>query len=89
MIRRIRTPLASSLLPAERADVIIDFSKVAGHTYILMNNQLDPGDAEIKIPQMMMFKVGAAVSAPDTSTLPMQMKPIVRMDPKDAAMTRA
>jgi spore coat protein A len=77
-----------SLMPAERADVIVDFSKVAGHTFILMNNHLDPGDGEIKIPQMMMFKVGTTVSEPDTSSLPMHMKTIERMDPSSAVKTR-
>ena len=76
------------MAPAERADVIIDFSKYAGHSFILMNNQLDPGDAEIKIPQMMLFKVAKAVSAPDTSSLPMKMRHIERFDPTTAAQTR-
>ncbi len=76
------------LLPAERADVIIDFSKYAGHSFVLMNNQLDPGDAEIKIPQIMLFKVGTELSAPDTSSLPMKMRPIERTDPAQAAATR-
>jgi spore coat protein A len=76
------------LFPAERADVIIDFSKMAGHSFMLSNNHIDPGDVEVKIPWLMLFKVADKVSAPDTSSLPMHMKPITRFNPKSAARTR-
>jgi spore coat protein A len=77
-----------TLAPAERADVIIDFSKYAGHSYVLDNNNLDPGDNEIALPQIMVFNVGTAVTTPDTSSLPMKMAPIKKMKPADATVTR-
>ena len=75
--------------PAERMDVIIDFSKFAGRSFVLNNNfQPDHADGELPIPTVMLFQVGAAVSAPDTSSLPMQMRAIPRLSPQDATTTR-
>jgi spore coat protein A len=76
------------LFPAERADVIIDFSKATGHSFLLSNNHIDPGDVEIKIPWVMLFKVSNTASVPDTSSLPMHMKHIERINPKSAVRTR-
>jgi len=76
------------LAPAERADVIIDFSKFAGRNFLLQNNSRDIGEVETTVPEVMLFKVGTSVSSPDTSTLPAQMAPIQRMDPAAAALTR-
>ena len=77
------------LAPAERGDVIIDFSKYAGHDFILHNNSLtDAGEGEIPLPQVMLFKVASKVTETDLSQLPMKMKPIVRLNAKDAAQTR-
>jgi spore coat protein A, manganese oxidase len=83
-------PNSSRLMmaPAERADVIVDFTNYAGRSFALHNNHLDPGDAEIALPQLMMVNVGKTVSSPDTSSLPMQMRPIERMDPATAKATR-
>jgi len=76
------TPLELTLLPAERADIIVDFSKYAGHTFLLANNmRSDDPDSEIPLLQLMLFKVGTAVTHKDTSSLPMKMRHIVRMDP--------
>jgi spore coat protein A len=77
-----------TLAPAERADVIIDFSKYAGHSFMLENNNLDPGDNEIALPEIMVINVGTTLSAPDKSTLPMHMKRIKRIDVKSAKLTR-
>lgn len=78
-----------TLAPAERADVIVDFSAYAGRSFFLSNNAMpDHADGELPIPQLMLFKVGSAVSEPDTSSLPMKMRPIPRMSPQNAAATR-
>ena len=76
------------LAPAERADVIIDFSKFAGKNLLLTNDSLEPGDGEMPIPQIMLFKVGTKLNQPDTSQLPMQMRPIQPLKARDAVTTR-
>jgi spore coat protein A len=76
------------LAPAERADVIIDFSKYAGKTFTLQNNQRDPGEGEIPLPDLMQFRVATTLSAPDTSSLPMKMAKIPKLKPSDAKETR-
>jgi len=77
-----------TLAPAERADVIIDFSQYAGRDFVLHNNQLDPGDAELPLPDIMMFRVGTSLRGPDTSQIPAQLAPIRRMQPSEAQVTR-
>lgn len=90
--------LASILLaPAERADVIVDFSGFAGQSIIMTNNApdgpftgvLDPSD--IADPnttgQIMLFKV-KNVSDTDTSTLPLSLASIVPLTESSAALTR-
>jgi spore coat protein A len=78
-----------TLAPAERADVIVDFSKFAGKTFLLDNNSItDPGEGELFLREVMIFKVGTTLSGPDTSQLPQAMAPIARLEPKDAAQTR-
>jgi spore coat protein A len=76
------------LAPAERADVIIDFSKYAGKTFVLSNIQKDPGEGEVTLAQLMEFRVGTSLSAPDTSSLPMTMAKLERLNPADAKQTR-
>jgi spore coat protein A len=78
-----------NLAPAERADVIIDFSKYAGKTFLLHNNSFtDEDDGEIPIPHIMQFRVADKATSTDTSQIPMQMKPIERLKPESAAQTR-
>ncbi|MDR3606992.1 MAG: multicopper oxidase domain-containing protein [Oligoflexia bacterium] len=77
-----------NLAPAERADVIIDFSQFGGKNLLLQNNSLDPGDGEMPLPQIMLFKVGPQVLQPDTSSLPMQLRPIPAIPPETAVTTR-
>jgi spore coat protein A len=55
-----------NLAPAERADIIIDFSKSAGQNFILTNSERNPSENEPAIPELMLFKVAAKVSKPDT-----------------------
>jgi spore coat protein A len=65
------------LAPAERADVIVDFSKYAGRQVQLGSDSL----------QVMQFRV-AAKGAPDTSTLPKKLRPVERIKETDAVKTR-
>ncbi len=77
-----------NLAPGERADIVIDFSKYAGRTFLLHNNSRDAGDGEIALPEVMLFKVGTARSSADTSSIPLKMNPITRMQPMDASAVR-
>ena len=82
-------PLQLFIDPAERADVIIDFSPYAGRNFILLNsNSITDHDGEMPLYQIMLFKVGTKVSAPDTSSLPMQMKKIEKLKVEDAVAKR-
>lgn len=77
------------LASGERADVIIDFSKYSGRSFILTNthSNTDP-DGEINIPQIMLFKVGTQVSEEDKSSLPNYIRHIERLKPEDTVQTR-
>jgi spore coat protein A len=57
----LKDPMRLTLAPAERADIIVDFSQYAGRTLLLQNNSLDVGDAsEIPLPQIMQIRVAAS-----------------------------
>ncbi len=65
------------LSPAERADVIVDFSKYAGQQVLLSSDSL----------QIMQFRV-ASQGAPDTSALPKQLRAVERIKESDAVKKR-
>jgi spore coat protein A, manganese oxidase len=68
-----RLPLA----PAERGDIVIDFSQMAGETLRLVSDAFD----------LMQFRV-ARQGSPDTSSLPAQLRPPLRLDESTAVRTR-
>ena len=77
------------LIPAERADVIVDFSKFAGETLMLLNtNSITDPDGELPITNIMQFKVAAQVKTPDTSSLPTTIRAIARLNPASAVKIR-
>ncbi len=77
------------LAPAERADVIVDFSQSAGKTFLLQNNAVsDDGDAQLYLPEVMIFKVGTQLSNTDSSSLPNTLRAIPKFDLKQVAQTR-
>ena len=81
--------LLLTMAPAERADVIIDFSKSSGKNFLLRNLALpDGGDHELPLPQIMLFKVGTTVTEADTSQIPNFIRPIRRMEASEAIKTR-
>jgi spore coat protein A len=60
------------LAPAERADVIVDFSYAAGSTLMMMNHA-PPSPVSTpapQLPQVMQIRVGTRVSAPGPSRIP-------------------
>jgi spore coat protein A len=85
----LKDPPRLVLAPAERADIVVDFSNYAGKTLLLQNNSLDPGDgAEIPLPQMMQIQVSEALKSPDSAQIPMHMREIVRTPESQSVQTR-
>lgn len=77
------------LMPAERADIVIDFSAYAGRSFVLHNN-MPPDDFDGVVPlyKIMLFRVGARASGPDISRVPGPIREIPRLDPASAARSR-
>ena len=69
------TPATQMLLaPAERADVVVDFTGLQGNKYILFNDAATPfnGSSSTKgaIPEIMLFDVSLTLTGTDTSKIP-------------------
>jgi spore coat protein A, manganese oxidase len=60
------------LAPAERADVLVDFSKFAGQTLVLKNlkPQSPVSNPAPELPQVMQIRVGTTVTHPGPTTIP-------------------
>lgn len=60
------------VLPAERADVIVDFSRNAGDVVVLRNMSLPAGVVSLgdRMPAIMQFRVGTTVRDPGPATIP-------------------
>jgi spore coat protein A, manganese oxidase len=58
--------------PAERADVIVDFTNFAGQTLMLMNHKprRPVSNPAPQLPQVMQIRVGTTVSQPGPSSIP-------------------
>ncbi|OAB28371.1 copper oxidase [Paenibacillus macquariensis subsp. defensor] len=81
--------------PAERLDVIIDFSKMAGKNITLTNNAPAPypdGDPENLNPNttgvIMQFRVSLPLKGKDTSKIPPVLSKIIRYSTKDVRKVR-
>jgi spore coat protein A len=72
--------------PAERIDLIIDFSEWKGQEIILQNIVQGPPSPGMEL--IMKFKVGYELSCPDTSTIPEELMPYHSIDPKLACRER-
>ena len=72
--------------PAERIDLIIDFSNYKGQEIILQNIAQTPPSPGMD--EIMKFKVGKELSCPDTSEIPVEMMPVHNMDPALAVKER-
>jgi len=69
------------LAPAERADIVIDFSTLAGQTLFLRNNAKAPfpDGASVDprtVGQILQIRVTKPLAGPDTSVLPATLSPI-------------
>ena len=60
------------LAPAERADVLVDFSRHAGRTLVMMNHKVQRpvSNPAPELPQVMQIRVGTTVSHPGPTTIP-------------------
>jgi spore coat protein A, manganese oxidase len=60
------------LAPAERADVLVDFSKFAGETLVMVNHKPHKpvSNPAPQLPQVMQIRVGTTVSKPGPSSIP-------------------
>ncbi len=71
-----------TLGPGERADVIVDFAGRTGQTIIVRNNARTPfpmGDAidPRTAGQILAFRVSKPLAAPDTSSVPSNLRPLL------------
>lgn len=73
------------LSPAERVDVIIDFSKYYGTTFDLINSNVD---ADENTSVIMRFKVTIPLSSEDTSTIPTTLRHVSPLNEEDAKVER-
>lgn len=71
-----------TLAPAERADVVVDFSQHAPGSQVTLVNRLDDGT----MGQVMRFDI--ARRATDDSRVPERLSTIERLDPADVVTTR-
>jgi len=77
------------LAPAERADILIDFSGCEGRSFTLNNNsQTDLPANEDPIPDVLRIEVGAASPAGPITSIPRTLRPITRFDPQTIRLTR-
>lgn len=82
-----------TLGPAERADVIIDFSKHKGQKIVLTNDAPVPFPGGTKpnpntTGKIMQFRVGHHVTSPDRSRIPEKLNTIPRLSPAKANRVR-
>ena len=74
------------LTPAERADIIIDFSNYAGEEIILMNDNEEFADENTSM--IMKFKVSLPLKKPDTSEIPTILAPSMDLHEQHAHTIR-
>jgi spore coat protein A len=78
-------------LPAERFDVIVDFTGKQGQFFVLKNDAPAPypGGGEVVPTEIMMFRVSKPLSSKDTTTIPQVLNPNpLNLNPASATRTR-
>src|SRR5262252_5720546 len=76
--------------PAERLDLVIDFSGLHGKNFVLTNDAPAPfpdGDDTIP-PDIIVFKVNQRLQGPDHSRVPSVLNSVPLLNPADAVATR-
>lgn len=76
-----------TLAPAERADVVVDFSSAAGMAVTMTNSAPAPfpGGGEVALPEIMRFNVSDAAVA-DPSVVPQNLRAIIRIPESEATV---
>jgi spore coat protein A, manganese oxidase len=79
-----------TIAPAERFDVIVDFSGAYGKSFLLSNDAKAPfPDGDDIIPaNVMLFRVTRRLRGRDGSSVPRQLVPVVPLNPQSAVKTR-
>jgi spore coat protein A len=78
------------IAPAERQDVVIDFSGMQGKNFVLTNDAPAPfpdGD-DVVPPDIMVFRVNQSLQGPDRSRLPATLNSVSLISPALAVKTR-
>jgi spore coat protein A len=77
------------MAPAERYDIVIDFTGKAGKSFTLANDAPSPfpGGGGPDLPQIMQFRVTRPLSQADHA-LPTSLAPVPLLDPNHCAQTR-
>jgi spore coat protein A len=87
-------PLTQLLIaPGERADIIVDFTPLAGMTLTLKNGAKAPYPAGTSpdpqtTGQILQVRVGTTMTHPDNTVIPAAPRPIAPLNPAQAAATR-
>jgi len=78
------------IAPAERFDIVIDFSDNAGQNFVLTNDGAAPypGGGEVVPTEVMQFRVSKKLSSKDTSVVPQTLLPLQMLRPEDAVRER-
>lgn len=80
------------LAPAERVDIIIDFSNYKGHSIILTNDAETPFPTgqkpSVALRKIMQFRVKQKLAKPDKSEVPAKLSCLEQLNPKDAVIVR-
>ena len=77
-----------TVAPAERADIIVDFSGfVAGDVITMKNLGINDFPSSESVESIMQFRVIDS-NASDTSEMPAMLRPVPELDPADAVLTR-
>jgi spore coat protein A len=78
------------MTPAERFDIVVDFSNSSGKYLVLANDAPAPypGGGEVVPADVMLFKVASKVKNKDTSSLPSKLVPISLLAPQTGMKQR-
>jgi spore coat protein A len=76
--------------PAERFDVVVDFTDHAGNTFVLANDAPAPfpEGGDVVPARVMMFRVARSLRSPDLSSLPDSLPAVTRPDMADVVQAR-
>jgi spore coat protein A len=77
------------LAPAERADVIVDFSGHENESIILKSTAAAPfPSGDVSTSDVMEFRVNKQLAGPDRSEVPSKMPAVAQLNEEDASVTR-